>query len=409
MSLRNLFFNRYVKILLLLLVVFIAYSLINSYLLKGRVVVVVEDTKAVIYLADPKTMKTKNIGIGVASARLSPGQYIVEAKHDDKVSRMAINIKARKTTSSKIKLITPTEAAVAISDKVGDNIFSGKDGSLTFLNRPFRVIYKYVPGTDPKPYLGDIYPVSRLSWLGNGGAIASNNDGATYIDSAGVHHDLSGYLNSQIGYAVAPSGNIAYLSNKSLLLKKSPLSSTSFSIANLEIVNHKVLFSPDSKYILIVSGVLCVDIEESECLEIKARSKNIIFDSESFEKIVEIPNDLSIDSSVWGLGGELAYATGTNLHLYDLATKADSEILTTINSTPVWPLMFKDEDIFFYAQDSYLWEYDIRSNISYKISSYQGSILPSSFTLSADKHMAYFSTDADVKGAGGNIYNLSLP
>jgi dipeptidyl aminopeptidase/acylaminoacyl peptidase len=374
-----------------------------SYLRDGKLKVTSApgSSISVMSLANPKPDK---IGSGSASARLKPGQYIVQSTKNSSVSRSSVTISRRHTISISLNLTQAKSSTTVAGDVVAKKIRVNPDGSLIFLASSFRQLFSYSPRDARNiPYLPNIYPVTQADWLSNGGLVISNGTNYTSFVELSGQVDNTGDNLAQKGsnYSVAAAGQIAYLDSNSLMYKQSPLDQAVKLPVSIKNGSYNLQISPDGKKVLVYSDFRGADSKADSVFT------NYLIDTATTANTETFNTDNLIDSAVWSADGKkLTYSLGTHLIEYDTTSKARNDILTSVASSPVWLLGYDNSDNLLYAQDSVIWQLNSAQLTSSKLTAYAGSIEVGSFNLVGNT--LYYSTSADKSGAGGNIYKVNL-
>lgn len=388
---------------LLVITALLVYFLFSSYYLKGKLIVTTSDPSAAINLVDDN--KDKKIGTGKTSVRLKKGQYLVQAKKGESVTYTTVIIGSRKTVSVHLGISALKTPETVVEYATAHRIKANTDSSLTYLSAPNDQLFKYNPVSKQKArFLPDLYPVTQVDWLEDGSAIVSTeNKPSVFIDSLGKMRNLELNLGSQSSnYSVSKKGNIAFVSNGNVMLKKEPFAPAE-TISKLLASGYNLSISRTGETIFISSDISGVHNTSNQ-----KQLSNYLFGPLTPPRSTKVSTSKVITDSILNDNGQLLlYTTGSTVSLYNVASKKTDTALTPFRSLPVWLLGFANTTLI-YAQGSSLWQLDTKTLVSKKLSSYNGSISPSSFTLSAEGNLFYYSTDPNVDGAGGDIYQLKL-
>ena len=397
---------------LLSLMIFIVLWLLITYLKDGKLVVTTNDSEAEVTVAKAKSDEpSRRIGHGNSKEWLSPGFYTVEVVSGEQRSRVAIEIKRRKTVTKDVDIL-PLKTIEQAANYTARNIFA-TDKSITFLNTPAKQLFRLNFGqSEATRYLPELFPIVKSYWVGvNKAVVESPNGMFRLIDNQKVKILNLPLLHKPESLAISQSGNIAFTSEGYLFYQEG-LVPKQRQTEPFEPIEPNII----SAVALAENGMMAVyyppgDVHEAEDQKDSAPEPTAFIINTSTKEKTDLPNTGggSIQYATWNPSGtKLLYFDANGAQVFEVQTKQGRSVLGA-RPTNISGFSWISDQKLVYIDQNTIWLYNDETEISAKVGDVQRTVSQSDpFSVSSDGQYIYFGTDAAAQfGSVGTIYRFS--
>lgn len=371
----------------------------------GELSITTNEQSGIVTLDQSGAKKPKKIGKGDTTIKISPGDYTVEVSFENKVSRSAVTIVKGEQSDVNIQL-KELRQQKEVANYSALSLYA-TDRSISFLNTPQKLLFKYTYADQSANQISDTYPVAKIyHWYGPDEVLFQKTDGTYYYRSNGNDSliSLTGDQNLPEVDAldVNPKGEIAYIHNEKLYYRRS-ISASSQEIATIK----GYVGAPHVS--LSNSGVALLSFapdDSGDNTSLKTETTKAMIVNISSGKKHQL--DTLIANSHWSDDGKRFVATtAKGLELYTSSGNQIglvSSLLESNTNTVTWV----DANRFIYADKSTVWIYNTIDRVSNKLVSINNSIARNNPFVINGKSVLYETDPKPEPGSVGTIYSFNL-
>lgn len=351
------------------------------------------------------TQKPKKVGKGDSTIRLSPGDYTAEMTLGDKVTRGATTITRGEESNLNLQ-IQDLKSQDEVTNYTALSIYASSS-SLSFLNVPQKLLYKYPLGGAQADMISETYPVTQVHhWYSADSAFFQIADGTYYLRSNGTDTKISltGDPNvlSVDTLDINDKGELVYVSGESLYYRPS-VSGSSSEIASLKGLTGAPHVALSSAGIVLVS--LAPDGSGDNTSDTSETSPAILVNITKKQK-----KNLTtiIANGHWSPDGKrFIGTTARGLEMFS-AAGAPLTLVSSLADSGANTVTWIDNSRFIYADNNTVWLYTIIDGVSTKIAKIDGSLARNNpFAVSGTS--IYYETDPKPEpGSVGTIHKISF-
>lgn len=351
------------------------------------------------------SQEPKKIGKGDTSVRVTPGDYTVEISHNNKVTRGATTV--IKGEESTLSLQTQDlKNQEKVTNYTALSIYA-TDASLSFLNVPQKLLYKYPLGSEKGDMLSETYPVVRVyHWYSSDDVFFQTNDGTYYVRSGGKDKpvQLTADPNTPEVDAldINTKGELVYVYNQKLYYRPTVMGATS------EILSLKDTDGAPS-VALNTNGTALVSFApegSGDNTDVSSQTSPALLVNISKKQKKQLASVIA--NGHWSPDNKrFVGTTERGLELFNsvgTSTTLISSLIDSSANTVTWV----DNSRFIYADGNTVWLYNIIDGVSTKIAQIDGSLARNNPFAITSKTVYYETDPKPEAGAVGTIYRINL-